>query len=98
MNPDQLDRYARQIRLSQIGEQGQQKILDSSVLIIGMGGLGSPAAMYLAAAGIGKLVISDYDMVEVSNLQRQINALDLQISAEFFAAFIEFFKVAILFA
>ena len=72
MNPDQLDRYARQIRLSQIGEQGQQKILDSSVLIIGMGGLGSPAAMYLAAAGIGKLVISDYDMVEVSNLQRQI--------------------------
>jgi adenylyltransferase/sulfurtransferase len=72
VNPDQLDRYARQIRLSQIGEQGQQKILDSSVLIIGMGGLGSPAAMYLAAAGIGKLVISDYDMVEVSNLQRQI--------------------------
>jgi len=68
----QLDRYARQIRLGQIGEQGQQKILDSSALIIGMGGLGSPAAMYLAAAGIGRLVISDYDIVEASNLQRQI--------------------------
>jgi molybdopterin/thiamine biosynthesis adenylyltransferase len=72
MDEKQRDRYARQIRLSQIGEQGQQKILDASALIIGMGGLGSPAAMYLAAAGIGKLVVSDYDIVEVSNLQRQI--------------------------
>ncbi len=72
MDEKQLDRYARQIRLPQIGERGQQTILDSRALIIGMGGLGSPAAMYLAAAGIGKLVISDFDIVEASNLQRQI--------------------------
>jgi adenylyltransferase/sulfurtransferase len=79
MDEKQRDRYARQIRLPQFGEAGQQKILDSSALIIGMGGLGSPAAMYLAASGIGKLVISDYDMVEVSNLQRQIIHTDSSI-------------------
>lgn len=72
MNNKEKSRYARQIRLSQIGEAGQQKLLDSTVLIIGMGGLGSPAAMYLAAAGIGKIIISDFDQVEDSNLQRQI--------------------------
>ena len=79
MDEKQRDRYARQIRLAQFGEQGQQKILDASALIIGMGGLGSPAAMYLAASGIGKLVISDYDMVEASNLQRQIIHADKSI-------------------
>ena len=72
MNEKEQSRYARQIRLSQIGEKGQQKLLDSTALIIGMGGLGSPVAMYLAATGIGRLIISDFDQVEESNLQRQI--------------------------
>ena len=72
MTPEQKERYARHIRLPQIGESGQQAIIDASALIVGVGGLGSPAAMYLAAAGIGKLVLSDYDIVETSNLQRQI--------------------------
>ncbi len=72
MNDKEKSRYARQIRLNKIGETGQQKLLDSTVLIIGMGGLGSPAAMYLVAAGVGRLIVSDFDQVEDSNLQRQI--------------------------
>jgi len=72
MNDDQLLRYSRQILLPQIDIVGQQKILDSHVLIIGLGGLGSPVAMYLAAAGVGHLVLVDDDRVEISNLQRQI--------------------------
>jgi len=72
MNDDQLFRYSRQILLPQIDIKGQQALLEGHVLIIGMGGLGSPVALYLAAAGVGKLTIVDDDIVEQSNLQRQI--------------------------
>jgi adenylyltransferase/sulfurtransferase len=68
----QLLRYSRQILLQQIGIEGQSKLLRSRVLIIGMGGLGSPVAMYLAAAGVGHLVLVDHDTVDLTNLQRQI--------------------------
>jgi len=66
------ERYGRQIKLPEVGESGQWRLQQTRVLIIGMGGLGSPVALYLAAAGIGHLVISDFDCVDRSNLQRQI--------------------------
>lgn len=72
MNDDQLLRYSRHLMLSQMDYQGQQKLLDSHVAVIGLGGLGSPAAMYLASSGIGRLTLVDDDTVELSNLQRQI--------------------------
>ena len=69
---DQIDRYSRQIILPEVGGRGQKKLLKSKVLIIGAGGLGSPCSMYLAAAGVGKIGIVDNDIVDLSNLQRQI--------------------------
>ncbi|MEA3276923.1 MAG: molybdopterin-synthase adenylyltransferase MoeB [Pseudomonadota bacterium] len=72
MNDDQLLRYSRQIMLPAVGVEGQERLLASRVLIVGLGGLGSPVAMYLAAAGVGTLVIADFDAVDLSNLQRQI--------------------------
>jgi len=72
MDDRQLLRYSRHILLRQVDIAGQEKLLNSRVLIIGLGGLGSPAAMYLAASGIGHLTIVDHDKVELTNLQRQI--------------------------
>ena len=72
LTDEQLERYSRHIILREIGVRGQKKLLAAKVLIIGAGGLGAPAAMYLAAAGVGTIGIADCDNVELSNLQRQI--------------------------
>ncbi|HEY5014000.1 MAG TPA: molybdopterin-synthase adenylyltransferase MoeB [Acidimicrobiia bacterium] len=72
LTPEQRHRYGRHILLPEVGEAGQQKLLQSKVLLLGAGGLGSPAALYLAAAGVGTLGIVDMDVVDASNLQRQI--------------------------
>ena len=72
MNDHQLLRYSRHILLPQIGYEGQQKLVEGHALIIGAGGLGAPAALYLAAGGVGRLTICDFDAVDLTNLQRQI--------------------------
>ncbi len=72
LNTDQIQRYSRHFLLPQVGEKGQRKLLRSKVLLIGAGGLGSPTALYLAAAGVGTIGLMDGDVVDVSNLQRQI--------------------------
>jgi len=80
LNPNQIERYSRQLILKEVGVKGQKRLLDSKVLIIGMGALGSPVSMYLASAGVGTIGIVDGDNVELSNLQRQIIHSELDIS------------------
>jgi molybdopterin/thiamine biosynthesis adenylyltransferase/rhodanese-related sulfurtransferase len=72
LSPAQQERYSRHLLIPEVGAEGQAKLLDSKVLLIGAGGLGSPAALYLAAAGVGTIGIVDFDVVDVSNLQRQV--------------------------
>src|SRR5204862_5329013 len=72
LSPDDIRRYSRHLILPEVGLAGQKKICSTTVLCIGAGGLGSPIAMYLAAAGIGKIGLLDFDAVDFSNLQRQI--------------------------
>lgn len=79
MNDEQLLRYSRHILLPDIDIAGQEALLNSHVLIVGLGGLGSPVAMYLAASGIGRLTLVDFDTVDVSNLQRQVVHTQAQI-------------------
>ncbi|HQL39837.1 MAG TPA: ThiF family adenylyltransferase, partial [Anaerolineaceae bacterium] len=72
LTPDEITRYARHIVIPGVGLEGQQRLKAASVLIVGTGGLGSPIALYLAAAGVGRIGLVDYDLVDVSNLQRQV--------------------------
>jgi len=72
MNDDQLLRYSRHILLDELGIEGQERLLNSHVLVIGAGGLGSPVLMYLGSAGVGRITVVDHDTVDVTNLQRQI--------------------------
>jgi len=79
LGPEQLDRYSRHIIMDDVGPEGQKRLLDADVLVIGAGGLGSPVIQYLAAAGVGTLGIADDDVVERSNLQRQVVHADADV-------------------
>ena len=81
LSPAELTRYSRHILLGEIGREGQERLAGAKVLVIGAGGLGSPAALYLAAAGVGTLGIADFDRVEVHNLQRQLLHGDSSVGA-----------------
>jgi molybdopterin/thiamine biosynthesis adenylyltransferase len=72
VNDDQLLRYSRHILLDEVGIEGQQRLIDAHVLVVGAGGLGSPVALYLAASGVGHITLADHDVVDLTNLQRQI--------------------------
>jgi len=79
LSEDQMTRYSRHLKIPEVGEDGQLELLDSNVLMLGAGGLGSPAALYLAAAGVGQLGIIDSDVVDRSNLQRQVLHTDARV-------------------
>ena len=85
LEPEELVRYSRHLSLDEVGESGQRRLKQASVLIVGAGGLGSPAALYLAAAGVGRIGIADFDAVDLTNLQRQVlhdtNGVGLQKTA-----------------
>lgn len=72
LTDDELLRYSRQILLAEVDVVGQEKLKNSTVLVVGMGGLGSPVSLYLAAAGVGRLLLADFDQVDITNLQRQV--------------------------
>lgn len=74
-------RYARHLVLTEIGETGQQRLLDATVLVVGLGGLGSAASLYLASSGVGRLLLNDFDVVDPTNLQRQVLYADADVGA-----------------
>jgi molybdopterin/thiamine biosynthesis adenylyltransferase len=89
MSPEERERYSRHLALEEIGPAGQERLLGARVLIVGVGALGSPAALYLAAAGVGTIGLADHDRVRLSNLQRQVvhrtatvGALKVEAAAE----------------
>ena len=86
MDNEQLNRYSRHILLPEMGVEGQEKLLAAKVLLVGAGGLGCPAALYLAAAGVGRIGIIDFDKVDASNLQRQVLYSTAVVLAQFMVA------------